>query len=59
MARVRALFRRTYSEPDTADDVLGYRHPCCVAAKCKILINNEEVDLTAGFKLLHHRIYRN
>ncbi len=24
MARVRALFRRTYSEPDTAVDVLDY-----------------------------------
>ena len=53
VARVRALFRRTYSEPDTAVDVLDYGTLTIDISGHKILINNEEVDLTASeFKLL-------
>ena len=53
MERVRALFRRTYSEPDTAVDVLDYGTLTIDISGHKILINNEEVDLTASeFKLL-------
>ncbi len=41
------------SEPDTAVDVLGLRHLLLIFPGHKILINNEEVDLTASeFKLL-------
>lgn len=53
VARVRALFRRTYSEPDTTVDVLDYGTLTIDISGHKILINNEEVDLTASeFKLL-------
>ena len=53
VARVRALFRRTYSEPDTAVDVLDYGTLTIDISGHKILINNEAVDLTASeFKLL-------
>ena len=44
VARVRALFRRTYSEPDTAVDVLDYGTLTIDISGHKILINNEEVD---------------
>ena len=44
---------RTYSEPDTAVDVLDYGTLTIDISGHKILINNEEVDLTASeFKLL-------
>lgn len=53
VARVRALFRRTCTEPDTAVDVLDYGTLTIDISGHKILINNEEVDLTASeFKLL-------
>ncbi len=40
VARVRALFRRTYSEPDTAVDVLDYGTLTIDISVHKILINN-------------------
>ncbi len=51
VARVRALFRRTYSEPETAVDSSGTVMLTIDISGHKILINNREVDLTASRSL--------
>lgn len=53
VARVRALFRRTYKEAEPQSEVLEYGVLTIDISGHKVLIRGEEVDLTASeFKLL-------
>ena len=53
VARVRALLRRAHSEGDTQKEVLEFGELTIDIPGHKVLVNNEEVNLTASeFKLL-------